>query len=65
MPANASGTVTLAMNVGQNRRKKRKMTMTTRPMVSMSENWTSETEARMVVVRSLMGAILMAGGIHS
>ena len=49
MPASASGTVMLAMNVGQNRRKNRKITMHHQRMLSMSENCTSCTEARMVV----------------
>ena len=53
VPASASGTVMLAMNVGQNRRRNRKMTITTRAMLSRRENCTSCTEARMVVVRSL------------
>ena len=48
VPASASGTVMLAMNVGQNRRRKRKMTITTSAMLSSSENCTSSTEARMV-----------------
>ena len=34
---------------------KQKMTITTSAMLQHSENWTSSTEARMVVVRSLMG----------
>ena len=53
VPASASGTVMLAMNVGQNRRRNRKITITTSAMLSISENCTSSTEARMVVVRSL------------
>ncbi|MGY3365520.1 hypothetical protein ACVWZL_002645 [Bradyrhizobium sp. GM2.4] len=39
------------------------MTMTTSAMVSSSVNWTSSTAARIVVVRSLMSSILIAGGI--
>ena len=39
------------------------MTMTTRKMVNSSVNCTSSTAARMVVVRSLMMPILIAGGI--
>ena len=53
VPARASGTVTLAMNVGQNRRRKRKITMTTSAMLSKQGKLTSCTEARIVVVRSL------------
>src|ERR1035441_6260981 len=64
VPDSASGTVMLAMNVGQNRRRKRKMTSTTSAMLSMSENCTSFTETRMVVVRSLISISLTDGGIH-
>src|SRR3954463_4985052 len=64
VPARARGTVMLAMNVGQNRRKNRKITITTRAMLKHRENWTSATEARMVVVRSLMGSIFIDGGTH-
>ncbi len=69
MPANvaakASGTVMLAMKVGQKRRRNRKITITTSAMLSRSENWTSFTEAWMVRVRSLTAVIVMAGGSHS
>ena len=64
VPASASGTVMLAMNVGQNRRRNRKMTITTSAMLSSSENCTSCTEARIVVVRSLISVSLIDGGIH-
>ncbi len=64
VPASASGTVMLAMNVGQNRRRNRKMTITTSAMLSISENCTSWTEARIVVVRSLISLSLTDGGIH-
>ena len=53
VPDSASGTVTLAMNVGQNRRRNRKITITTSPIDNMSVNCTSSTEARMVWVRSI------------
>ena len=49
-----SGTVTLAMKVGQKRRRKRNTTRITSEMFASSEIWTSLTEARMVVVRSLI-----------
>src|SRR6267143_1882269 len=64
VPARARGTVMLAMNVGQKRRRKRKMTITTSEILSKSENWTSATEARIVAVRSLSWEIFMEGGIH-
>ena len=64
VPASASGTVMLAMNVGQNRRRNRKITITTSAMLSSSENCTSCTDARMVVVRSLISVSLTDGGIH-
>jgi len=38
------------------------MTITTSAMVSMSSNWTSFTEARIVVVRSVSTCTLMACG---
>ena len=41
------------MRVAEKVRRKRKMTMTTRATVSISSNWTSFTEARIVVVRSV------------
>src|SRR5258708_10159933 len=60
----AGGTVMLAMKVGQKRRRNKKMTMTTSATVAASETCTSWNEARMVVVRWLMGEILTEGGIH-
>ena len=38
------------------------MTITTSPIVSSSSNWTSSTEARMVVVRSVSTVTCTAGG---
>src|ERR1039458_6439004 len=64
VPANASGTVTLAMKVGQNRRKNRKITITTSEMLTTSDNSTSSTDARMVVVRSLSTISFTDGGIQ-
>ena len=52
------------MNVGQKRRRKRKITMTTRAMLRTNEVWTSSTEARMVVVRSLRMERSTDGGIQ-
>ena len=53
VPTSDSGTATLGMMVAETLRRKRKITITTSPMVSISENSTSATEARMVVVRSV------------
>src|SRR5664280_1642265 len=64
VPASASGTVTLAMNVGQNRRKKRKITITTNEMLTTSDSSTSSTDARIVVVRSLSTISFTEGGIQ-
>src|SRR5215510_13711745 len=62
-PSSASGTVMLGMAVAQKLRRNSRTTSTTRPMVSARVNWTSCTEARMVVVRSRMVSTLTAGGI--
>ncbi len=62
-PSSASGTVMLGMTVAQKLRRNSRTTSTTRAMVSPSVNWTSLTEARMVVVRSRMVSTLTAGGI--
>ena len=51
------------MTVAQKLRRKTKITMTTRPIVSISVNCTSSTEARIVVVRSATTPTLMSGGI--
>ena len=64
VPASASGTVTLAMKVGQNRRRNRKITITTSAMLTAIENCTSFTDARIVVVRSLSTSSFTAGGIQ-
>ena len=53
VPMMDSGTATEGMMVAARLRRKRKITMTTRAMVSISSNSTSRTEARMVVVRSV------------
>ena len=51
------------MMVADNERRKRKITITTSPMVNISVNWTSLTEARMVSVRSVRIWILIDAGI--
>src|SRR3954469_8216062 len=60
-----SGTVTAGMTVAQKLRRKMKITMTTSATVRISVNCTSETEARIVSVRSAMTETLMAGGIDA
>jgi hypothetical protein len=64
-PSSASGTVMLGIRVAQKLRRNRRMTITTRAMVSPSVNSTSATEARMVVVRSRMVFTSIAGGIRA
>src|SRR5215510_8244208 len=61
-PSSAGGTVMLGITVAQKLRRNSRTTSTTRAMVNASVNWTSCTEARMVVVRSRMVSTLMAGG---
>jgi hypothetical protein len=52
VPTSDSGTAMLGMSVARRLRRKTKMTITTRPMVSTSVNSTSSTDARTVSVRS-------------
>src|ERR1700682_1223243 len=52
----------LGMIVAERLRKKRNMTMTTSAMVRTSVNWTSATDARMVVVRSVSVVIAIEEG---
>src|ERR1700693_2073210 len=53
VPINERGTATLGMMVAERFRRKRKITITTKPTVSINSNSTSCTEARIVVVRSV------------
>ena len=62
VPTRESGTATLGMMVAATVRRKRKMTMTTRAITSISSNSTSSTEARMVTVRSVRMETLIACG---
>ena len=62
VPTSESGTATLGMMVAETLRRKRKITITTSAMVSISSNCTSLTEARMVVVRSVSTCTLIACG---
>ena len=54
MQISATGTVMDGMTVAQKFRRKKKITITTRPTDSIRVNCTSSTEARMVRVRSTM-----------
>lgn len=56
-----SGTVTAGMIVAQKFRRNRKMTITTSATVNIRVNWTSETAARMVAVRSAAIVTLIVG----
>ncbi len=54
VPISERGTAMPGMMVAEALRRKRKMTNTTSTVVSISSNSTSFTDARMVVVRSVM-----------
>ncbi len=54
VPTSESGTAMPGMIVAERLRRNRKMTITTSAMVSINSNSTSRTDARMVVVRSVM-----------
>ena len=58
-PTSDRGTATDGITVARGLRRKRKITMTTRPIVRASSNSTSSTEALMVVVLSLSGWSLL------
>ena len=60
-----TGTETAGITVAQTLRRNRKITPTTSAMVSIRVNCTSVTEARMLIVRSEITEILMAGGIEA
>src|ERR1043166_143665 len=53
VPTIESGTAILGITVAETVRKNKKMTITTNATVSISSNWTSLTEARIVLVRSV------------
>ena len=65
VPTIDTGTAIAGMTVGHTLRRNRKITITTSPIVSISVNCTSATEARMVVVRSEITEILMADGMDA
>src|SRR6202166_5299467 len=62
VPTSESGTATLGMMVAATVRRKRKITITTRAMTSISSNSTSLAEAGMVVVRSVKVVIWIEVG---
>ena len=62
VPTSESGTAMPGMIVAEGLRRNRKMTITTSTVVSSSSNSTSFTDARMVVVRSLMTCTLIPCG---
>src|SRR5258708_6303426 len=63
VPNNASGTVTPGISVAQRLRRKRKITITTRAIVSSRVNSTSCTDAEIVVVRSTICLIWIDAGM--
>src|SRR5512143_1384862 len=62
-PTSEIGTAMLGITVAARLRRNRNITMTTRAMVSSREDWTSRTEARMVVVRSVSVVISIDDGM--
>ena len=62
VPTSDNGTATLGMIVARRFRRNKKIAITTSAMVSMSENCTSSTEARIVVVRSVRIETSMPAG---
>src|SRR3984893_15515078 len=65
VPIRESGKATLGISVAQSRRKKMKITSTTKATVKMSVNCTSRTEARIVSVRSVRIETCTVGGIEA
>src|SRR5215469_151870 len=62
VPISESGTATLGMMVADRLCRKRKITITTRPTVSINSNSTSFTEAWMLVVMSVMVVTVIDAG---
>src|SRR5258707_8950445 len=62
VPTRDRGTATLGMIVAERLRRKRKMTITTKKMVSINSNSTSATDALMAVVRSVSVVIRILAG---
>ena len=62
VPTSERGTAMPGMMVAEALRRNRKMTITTSTVVSISSNSTSFTDARMVVVRSVMTCTSIPSG---
>ena len=62
VPMSDSGTATLGIIVARKFRRNKKIAMTTSAIVSMSENSTSRTEPRIVIVRSVITETSMPAG---
>ena len=62
VPTSDSGTAMLGITVAENVRRNRKITSTTRTIVTISSNSTSETDARIVFVRSVRTATCTVPG---
>ncbi len=65
VPRRESGTATLGTNAARPFRKKRKTTTTTSTIAIIMVRSTSRSEARIVVVRSFVGVMVMLGGIEA
>ena len=65
VPTSDSGTEKLGMIVAGRLRRNRKITSTTSTTASISSNWTSSTEARTVMVRSVSVVTSTAAGIDA
>ncbi len=63
VPSSEIGTTALGMSVARKLRRNIKMTSTTRQMVRSSVNSTSNTDARIVTVRSLTTSTFTPAGI--
>src|SRR5882724_11960050 len=65
VPTSETGTATLGIKVVRTSRRKTKTTRMTRQMEMVSDLWTSFTEARMVVVRSITTLVWMDCGMEA
>ena len=65
VPTMESGTAMLGITVAARFRRNRKITITTRAMVSIISNCTSFTDARIVVVRSVSTSTFTAAGMDA
>ena len=62
VPTIEVGSASVGMIVARTLRRKRKITSTTRPIASTSENWTSSTDCRIEIERSLSTSRLTEAG---